>query len=332
MEIVTEYPFKILSQLFIPLILVTASGIITAQISKHSKRQDKNQHIRFLRTNYSKIDSYFSLIKINRDFQIGLSPMVFMMGVIFGVAFELFIMKLTGMILDYIWEIDYIKKTLPFIYDVLGLDALLLICSYSNISILIIVVIWGCWCSLLKSKKLAAPKFTDHHSIKTSPDFPSINASSEFVYFSFWVFLGIIVGINFFIYYLTFANLIDFSIIPKDFSFNWTAFVGIYDNLKTSVPYLNYYIFVFLMGAAISFVYITVVYQSITWFSSRVKQLIADFYKYDFPYVKIITENGEIKGQLRDIQNKSLVTLIENGIMKTVPWDKIEIMEVGKNT
>ncbi|HEY5534890.1 MAG TPA: hypothetical protein VIL99_08165 [Ignavibacteria bacterium] len=62
------------------------------------------------------------------------------------------------------------------------------------------------------------------------------------------------------------------------------------------------------------------------------ESLIADFYKYDFPEVKIITEHGEIKGQLRDIQNKSQVILIENGIMKTVPWNKIEIMEVGKKT
>lgn len=332
MEIVTKEPLKILSQLFIPLILVTASGIITAQISKYSKIQDKNQHIRFLRKNYSKIDLCFNSIKNRRVFQIGLSPMYFMIGVTLGVAFELFILKLTGKILDYTWEIDYIKKTLPFSYDIVGLNAVLFICSYLNISIIIILVIWEGWCRFLESKKLTSPKITEHYSIKTSPDFPSIKVSSDSVYFSFWIFLGSIVGIDIFIYYLTFYFLIMFSIIPNDFSFNWIIFVGICEKLKTSVPYLNYYIFVFFMGAAISFLHMTMVYQSITWFSSSVKQLIADFYKYEFPEVKIITEHGEIKGQLRDVQNKSQVTLIENGIMKTVSWDKIEIMEVGKKT
>ncbi|MCO5383201.1 MAG: hypothetical protein NHB15_14925 [Methanosarcina barkeri] len=132
------------------------------------------------------------------------------------------------------------------------------------------------------------------------------------------------------LYFFTFGSLIKYSIITDDFLFNWTTFVGIYESLKTNVPYLKYYAVIFFMGTGISFLYISMVYQSITWFSSEVKKLIANFYKYDFPEVKIITEYGEIKGQLRDIHNKSQVTLIENGIMKTVQWDKIEIMEVGK--
>lgn len=109
MEIVTDEPINILSQLFIPLLMVTASYIITAKISNYLKKEDKNQHIRFLRTNYSIIDSYFNSIKTYRVSQV-LSPVFFMVAVTFGIVFELFIMKLRGKFLDYILGIEYIKK------------------------------------------------------------------------------------------------------------------------------------------------------------------------------------------------------------------------------
>jgi hypothetical protein len=330
LEIVTEEPLRILSQFIIPMFLVATSGIIPALISKHSKRQDKNQHIRFLRTNYSKIESYFYSIETYREFRIATVPLYFILGFIAGLTFELVLIKLLGKILNYVLKIDYIEKTLSFIYNITNLNAALFICSYFNISILIIFLLWVCWCCLLKSKKLAAPKITEHHSIKTSPDFPSLKMSSKLVYLSYWAFLGIIIGINLVLYANTLGYLIKYSIITDDFSFNWITFVGIYESLKTSVPYLKYYMIVFFCGVYISFLYILVVYQSITLFSNRVKKMIANFYKHDFPEVKIITEYGEIKGKLRDIQNKSQVTLIENGIMKTVQWNKIEIMEVGK--
>jgi len=64
--------------------------------------------------------------------------------------------------------------------------------------------------------------------------------------------------------------------------------------------------------------------------SSEINQLITKYFMYDFPEVKIITENGEVKGQLRDILNKSIVTVSEKDKIKAISWDKIEIIEASK--
>jgi hypothetical protein len=39
--------------------------------------------------------------------------------------------------------------------------------------------------------------------------------------------------------------------------------------------------------------------------TTSIMKSITNFYKCDFPYIKIKTESGEVKGQLKDIQNKS---------------------------
>jgi len=123
---------------------------------------------------------------------------------------------------------------------------------------------------------------------------------------------------------------IKFSIFPSNFSFNWITFTNIYRNLETTVIYFKYYGVVFFISAFISLVNIIIIYNSIKWFSSEVKRLITNHFKYDFPEVKITTENNEIKGKLDDILNKTLVTVSEKGTIKIVPWDKIETMEASK--
>ena len=122
--------------------------------------------------------------------------------------------------------------------------------------------------------------------------------------------------------------VLKYSTLSDGFTLNWSMFSYIYENLKIDVPYLEYYVFVFLLGALFTVFYMVPICQSISGFSSEVKKLITNFYKCDFPDVKIKTENGEIKGQLKDILNKSMVTLSEDNTLKMIQWDKIETIEI----
>lgn len=57
-------------------------------------------------------------------------------------------------------------------------------------------------------------------------------------------------------------------------------------------------------------------------------QTVSIFCQSNFPYVKIKTNIGDFEGKLKDIQNKNLVILYRNNILKLVPWDRIEKIEV----
>lgn len=319
MEIVTEEPLKILSQILIPLILVATSCIIPAFISHFSKRQDKNEYIRFLRTNNSTIKSYLDSIETYNTIK-QLNPFVFVLGITIGVIFGAIINPSLVSIFTHVFEIDYIETKFPIIHDH-TLNSVLFLFSYLHISILIIFVIWGGWYRFLRSKKFVAPKLTEYKLIKLS---------SMLVYWSFWVFLGAVIGIVIVLYLITVASFTRFSIITDDFAFNWITLVGVYESLKNNVSYFNFYMVVYCMGLFTTLLYSLDVNYSITTFSREVNGLIANSYRSDFPEVKIITEYGEVKGKLEDILNKHQVTLNENSTVKTMMWDKIEMMEITR--
>jgi hypothetical protein len=192
-------------------------------------------------------------------------------------------------------------------------------------------MIWIGWCKLLTKTKLAEPKITGTYS--TDPKIiyiPSIKNASDLVYLSFWSFIGAIIGFNLLIFTATLGMFLKFSIFPDNFSFNWITFVNIYTSLEIDVIYFKYYEIIFFIGVFLSLINIIMVYSSVRWFSYEVKRLITNFFKYDFPEVKITTENNEIKGKLNDVLSKTLVTVSEKNMIKMVPWDKIETMEASK--
>lgn len=84
MEIVTEEPLKILSQLVIPILLLAVSGIIPAYITKYSKKQDKIQYIKFLRANFPIIEAYFTAIQNYKANTLGITPFSLVFGFVIG--------------------------------------------------------------------------------------------------------------------------------------------------------------------------------------------------------------------------------------------------------
>lgn len=332
MEIVTEEPLNILSQLVIPIFLLAVSGIIPAYITKYSKKQDKTQYIRYLRMNFLTIEAYFTTIQDYKAWRLGTAPVGLVFGILIGVCFGLIMDFPVKKFLKYIFE-NILKNYFFVFYNNLT-DLNLILFYYSClyiISVLIICMIWIGWCILLKKTKLAEPKITRTYS--TNPKIiyiPSIKNSSALVYLSFWSFIGVIIGFNLLIFLATLGMFYKFSIFPDSFSFNLITFINIYTSLETDVVYLNLYEIIFFVGVFLCLINIILVYTWIIWFSYEVKRLITNFFRYDFPEVKITTENNEIKGKLNDVLSKTLVTVSEKNMIKMVPWDKIETMEASK--
>lgn len=316
MEITTEEPLNILSQLFIPIILVLISGIVSVIITKYSKIRDKNQYIKFLRTNFPIIEKYFLSIKIYKILR-ALGIAVFLWSTIAGIIFESIIKNPLLNILLYILDIEFIKKSFStVISNLVGLDVILFLSSYLIIvSSLLICLIWIGWCQLFISMKVEVPKITEYSMIKVS---------TQIFYLSIWFFLGIIIGINITIHYTV------IYILQNVFLFNWTGFADAYTYLATNTSYFTYYLLAYILGIVFYFMYTFVLYQLLTEFSEEIIKLITSFYKHDFPEVKITTENGDAKGKLTDIRDKTLVTLSEKTMITMIPWDKIEMMEANK--
>lgn len=295
MEIVTEEPLQIFSQLVIPILLLAVSGIIPAYITKYSKKRDKTQYINFLRLNFIIIESYLIAIQYYKARRLATVPIYTVLGIVTVLPFMLIMDSLLKRVLLYILKMDYIEKYFSGILNNLtGLNMVLFYYScFYIISVLIILGIWFIWCHLLKSKNLGTPKITRLDSTNERTIFiPSIEISSDLVYLSLWSFVGIITGLSILVFLATFGMFIKYSIVPNDFSFSWSTFSSIYTNLENDVLYLRYYIIIFFFGVILSLFTIIIVYQSIKWFSSEVKILITNYFKYDFPEVKIITENG----------------------------------------
>lgn len=131
-------------------------------------------------------------------------------------------------------------------------------------------------------------------------------------------------------YIFVYGSLLNCSLVSKDLSFDLIHLNNLYTTLKTNLPYFWLHVIVHITEIILSLVLVWEMCQRGNNFSDSVIKSTTDFYNCKFPYIKIKTRNGEIEGQLMDIvQNESLVTLKDKNILKIVPWDKIETMEVS---
>ena len=145
---------------------------------------------------------------------------------------------------------------------------------------------------------------------------------------SYSAFIGIPVGLLLLLYTMLFSNLQESPLINGNFSFTSIYLSGTIETLKTNVSYPEIHFLIHLFAFATCVFIIIDSYYNITNISNKVIKAITNFYICDFPDIKITTNHGETKGKLKDIKNKSFVTLSENNVLKTVKWNKIEIMEI----
>jgi hypothetical protein len=128
------------------------------------------------------------------------------------------------------------------------------------------------------------------------------------IYALYWSFIGVVLillGVNVF-------QLFDFV-------------AAVFSKNSISYDHSDLYLLILIVGWYL----LRDIYKIISNMSNDAIEAIINFYKFDFPYVKIKTELGEVSGQLNDIQNKFLVTLSEKKVLKIIPWNKVVILEAN---
>ena len=309
-------PLKIISSLLIPIIITIATLFINKFFKTSSILNEKNKYIKYLKANFSPIKKFIDTVKNYRRTVCGMSFPYFFAGIIVGFVIEVILGWIIPNIFDYILHINYIGKLFNLSSDVFYLNVIAIIYSLLNIGIIISVILFFKWLKFLKSNKFLIPKIDEYGTIEPS---------SFIVYPSFWIFIGMVFGLYLTIILYFIGTLSQLSIIGDNHSFDRME----YDFAYAHLLHPEVHFIVYMFGFLISFFFILRLYVNAKQFKEAVISSITDFYKYDFPYVKIKTESGELNGQLRDILDKRLVTLSDNNILKIVQWDKIETMEIS---
>lgn len=328
MKLIIEDSLSLYSQLLVPILLVAIPGIIQIIIKIYLSLHGKNKYSKLLTTNVPYIKSFLNRInwyKISHVF-IG-SFLLFLVGFINGSLFEIYLMRSFYDIFIQILNINFIsnllinKLNLDYLnINMIRFNIIMIYISFLNISTILVFFVLMIWSQFLKSKHLLLPRITEY--CYSTP-------MSSIIYVSYWFFIGVIIGINYVIYGLFFSYLFKYSLINENFSFNLAYFTDIYSNLHSNLMYPAFHVYMYLTGILASSVLIIGLYIITKRFAERIIELITRHYEYYFPYIKITTENGETEGRLKDIRNKSLITLGKKDELKIILWDKIEIMEVN---
>jgi len=156
------------------------------------------------------------------------------------------------------------------------------------------------------------------HFIRNNPkvtEFGELNDSQKMDYFVLWYFLGVIIGIyasSLIVLFLLFRVLIS------EENLIWTSLGFIY---------LVFSILTSLGMIVLGIHYIDNLIKKINQFTKDVIDPITKYHQSNFPYVKIKTDSGEFKGQLKDIKNNSLSFLSDRNALTVLPWDTVKMME-----
>jgi hypothetical protein len=313
------YP-DILSKIIIGFLLTVFTSIINAFRIYYSSLHGKYRYVNILRTRFPRIDEFLVIIRRHK-----INKQVFVLYYLFvGFIFGVYLMKEIVTIITYVFNLvhifDYLNY-IPYLHSFDSLNIVMIIVSLLNITLLFIAFFYFKWDNLVKVRHLSTPKITKYNILAPLP---------ILVFMIYWIFIGIIFGVNFFIYLILCNAYIISSRSAEKISLNLALFGDVYKYFGENVQNLNIHGFMYLGGMLLSFYLIANSYTKITLFNKDTLRAISNFYYYDFPYVKIKTDSGESKGQLRDILNKSLVTLNEKNILTIIPWDKIETMEASQ--
>lgn len=153
---------------------------------------------------------------------------------------------------------------------------------------------------------------------------------SKIVYYFYHSFIGVLVGINLLILLFFMNAITNFHSGNQSFSFSLIYFIDILANIITHVPTL--YIFLVIIshiaGIFLSLYYIYFLLTLSRGFSVLYKAKITSFYINDLPYIYIKTECGDVSGQLKNAEGKSLIILNDSDVIKAIPWNQIKVMEI----
>lgn len=324
-----SYISPLISHILISILTICMSTIIPIIIAAHLNLREKNQYIKIFKKRCPCIENYSNALSIYKQLVFN-SIMIFYIGITVAIGIVagllhgfqnlinnmemsdnicILINKYTGI------SINNVEFGSIFTYINSGFGFLIVLFSF--------LVYY--WIQVFKQKEPSYPLLMEKGLLKDP---------AKKIYVSYWLFGGLLSGMISLLYFMDYGLLHKYAPIDDNYLLNWASFTNIYANLKIIRAYLSSqisstdYVILIITSLACIMTLILLALQ-IRSSSKKYSDKITNFYKHDFPYIVIKTESGEIKGQLIDIENKSLISLRENNILNIVQWKKIVLMVVS---
>jgi hypothetical protein len=319
---------NIMKGIIIPLLLTSITLFINSLFSKyvihaHVKGVYKNFLIQYSR---QVCDLFDKLYKYKIDTSMIIRFLLFIYGILAGVFFYFILVQC----FLYISQSSFFNDMLPFslYYNYLNADDVvtkntytLYIVSFFNIFSIVAIILNGSIIEIIDLRGYLYPKYREDLSLLFW---------SKISYYFYYFLIGMLVGINLLILLFSIGAVASFHSPNQNLSFSLVYFIDILANLITQVPtlYVILIIICYAVGICLSMYQIYLFFIMSIGFSVMYKHKITSFYINDLPHIHIKTECGETSGQLKNMQDKSLMILSENDVIKAIRWDKIKMMEI----
>ena len=180
-------------------------------------------------------------------------------------------------------DLDFIGGTFSFINNHNELNSILLLDSFSSISILIVPIIYLGWNHWICSKNYLKPQFKDSFSIKKV---------SECIYGSYWFLIGAMLGIIFVKYLILILSFQNSLLVNVNTPLNAGLIYSVYLRSNINMSIFIFWIIMYFLFISTSASLIISVRESIKIFSKEAIKSITDFYQDGFPYIEIKTQLG----------------------------------------
>jgi hypothetical protein len=146
---------------------------------------------------------------------------------------------------------------------------------------------------------------------------------------------GLLSGIVF-----SFLILINLIIIPEYIEYFDIEVPGFFNKTILLLNYimnlpqqeLQILLVIHFSGVAVSLFLIKKNYSNIVSIYKKVKNVIVEEERNNFPYLRIKTYSDEIEGKVENAFDEETLILNDRGIKKAVSWDRIEYIEIIEHT
>ncbi|WP_048065251.1 hypothetical protein [Methanosarcina acetivorans] len=316
-----------IKEILIPSIIILITSFLLARFDKHYvTKTGKDKYLIFLKDNSQSVSDFLQKISAYNSYT-SIKCLILFEGVLFGIIYSVKVINYIFSIADNLVN-SFLINIFPNLilytskkYDNFNVDLFVFVSTFNYISVITGFIIFG-WLIFLENKNYSLSRLTEELYL---------TKWSIFVHYSYWFFIGTLVGINILIMFFTGVSISYFSSINFDFSNIWIYIYNMSTNLVAQIPAKKGLdiVFRYAIGLFLSFSSLMILYFNIIGFSAKFKKQVTNFYNAKFPYVTIKMESGEINGQLYNFENKSMLILNGNNILKAVPWDQIRTMEMN---
>lgn len=292
--------------------------------------QGKNRYIDLLKINFSHIEIFFNTTQKFKRMSLVFSIEFLLLGIILGglIALIIFIMLFffSG-IFDGVLIVFCSHLNNSYLNDLLNLSnwrnnfwIFVFLPILTRLPVLIILRAYRALGqdSIIEQVKKFVFDFIQYN--KNVEELYELGNSQVIIYYLLWIFIGLILGLYFPELTTMSLNFID---PVTGITLSWSSS----KDLLLLIFYVAFDVITFLGIISLGIHDIVNLTKKIRQFPNDVINPIKNYHQSKFPYIKIKTDFGEFKGQLKDIRTNSLSTINEKNIVSIFPWDTIKMME-----